>query len=281
MNRVILVAAVAAASLASACSSNAPDTEAPTGVSASAFSVFTDDFGSSPTSWGMFEEVVGNNTCYGTGIGSVQAVPVTRQQHSDSALRVLANAAASTSSNHVLAQKRLAVDAMAGRRIAQYRMMVMVDPLAGDGLHEGQTGPELSVQSTRVVGSVGYRTATAGIQYIANKWSGQGAWQIWTGPAGGSVAGWATLPATFRLTPGVWYQLTLEADYGSSTYQHLAVSTAGASLNLDLRAYPIVDEIKFTEAALWLTLESENAWSGCGGIYQYGVYYDDVRFDVH
>ena len=281
MTRKVLVAAIAAASLASACSSSAPDTEAPTGVSASAFSAFTDGFGTSPTSWGMFEEVVGNNTCYATGIGSVQAVPVTRQNHADSALRVLANAAGTTSSNHVIAQKRLADDVMAGRTTAQYRMMVMVDALAGDGLHEGEAGPEISLQNTRVVAGLGYRTATAGIQYVANKWNGQGAWHIWTGAAGGSVAGWATLPATFRLTPGVWYQVTLEADYGASTYRNLSVSTAGASLNLDLRPYAIVDEIKFSEAAFWLTLESENVWSGCGGVYQYGVYYDDVRLDVH
>ena len=44
---------------------------------------------------------------------------------------------------------------------------------------------------------------------------------------GGHVVHLATLPATFRLTPGVWYQVTLEADYGASTYRNLSVSTAG------------------------------------------------------
>ena len=282
MNVRRVTASIAMGALAVACSSSSPgDREATAADRAPLRSVFADDFETIPTSWGKFEEIVGGNACYRGGIGSVDAVAVAGPRRgSTQSLRVLANAAASTYSNHVIAQKRLSPGAFTDR-LLRYETWVMVDARAGDGIHEGQTGPEVSLQNTRLR-AAGYCTATAGIQYIANKWAGQGSWQVWTGAAGGTVAAWTTLAIPpYRLVPGAWYRLVLEVDYQSNTYRQLTVTAAGQpQLNVDLTAYAVVDEIKFTEAAFWVTLESENAWSTCGGAYQYGVYYDDLRLDA-
>src|SRR5262249_38103295 len=42
---------------------------------------------------------------------------------------------------------------------------------------------------------------------------------------------------------------------------------------------PIVPELKFSSEGLWATLESENAWSTCGSLFQYRTYYDDVTLE--
>lgn len=243
-------------------------------VSSPVFTDFTDDFDTSPTTWTTFEEVVGGNTCYGTGIASVSQVPSPRRKpkKSGGSLAVTANAAGSTFSNHVLAQKRLPTDGVDVR--LDYDVWAMIDPRAGDGLHEGQVGPEMSIQRTRLLPE-GWRTMTGGVQYVANKWSLQGEWHLWT-DRGDGTAGWVTINTGVVLTPGVWYRLTLGVDYATQKYRTLAVKGADKSFTLDLSARSIVKETKFSEDALWLTLESENAWSNCSSVFQYTVSYENV-----
>jgi hypothetical protein len=235
--------------------------------------VFPDGFESAPTTWTLFEEVVGGNACYGTGIGSV--AQTTEQAHSGSgSLRVWANQAGSLESDHVIAQQHLSTSGVSGRY--RYDVWSLVDPAAGDGLHEGQTGPEISLQNTRQVGAT-FATTTGGVQYVANKWSGQGTWNVWT-DTGSGAAGWVSF-ATQTLSPGVWYELALDVDYDANRYVSLAVTGGSVSLRVDLSSRVIVPESKFTQTALWATLEGENAWSTCSQDFQYRTYYDDVRVE--
>jgi hypothetical protein len=233
--------------------------------------LLSDSFESSPTPWGIFEEVVNGNACYATGIGAVDQT--TEQAHQGSgSLRVWANEALSTKSDHVIGQRLLGSSGVSGRY--RYDVWALIDPQAGDGLHEGQTGPEISLQNTRN-GPSGYRTTTGGIQYVANKWSGQGTWNVWT-DTGSGAAGWAPF-ATQVLTPGVWYELTLDVDYDANRYVAFTVAGGGLSLHFDLSSHVIVPESKFTAEAFWATLEGENAWSNCGqAAFEYRVYYDDA-----
>jgi len=232
--------------------------------------VFSDGFESSPTSWGIFEEVVGGNTCYATGIGSVEQT--TEQHHQGvGSLRVWANQPLSSQSDHVIAQQQLSTAGVTGRY--RYELWSLVDPQAGDGLHEGQTGPEFSLQNTRMLPQ-GYRTTTGGIQYVANKWSGQGTWNVWTDNGSGTAA-WAAF-ATQTLSPGTWYKLTLDVDYDANRYIAFSISGGSLDVSVDLSADTIVPEVKFTQEAFWATLEGENAWSACAQVFEYRVYYDDV-----
>jgi hypothetical protein len=198
------------------------------------------------------------------------------QAHSGAgALRVWANQAGSPESDHVIAQQHVSTSGVSGRY--RYDVWSLVDPSAGDGLHEGQTGPEMSLQNTRQVGSV-FETTTGGVQYVANKWSGQGTWNVWT-DTGSGTAGWVSF-ATQPLAPGVWYELTLDVDYDANRYVSLAVAGGSVSMHVDLSSRVIVRESKFTEQAFWATLEGENAWSNCGQQeFQYRTYYDDVRLE--
>ena len=59
--------------------------------------LFGDGFEESPATWTTFEEIVGGNPCYGSGIASVAQVTSPRR-YGQGSLRVAANAGASTSS---------------------------------------------------------------------------------------------------------------------------------------------------------------------------------------
>ena len=62
--------------------------------------------------------------------------------------------------------------------------------------------------------------------------------------------------------PGRWVQIALVANDATNRYESITVQGADVTMNkLSLSQYPIVGEQKFSEGALWLTLEGENAWS--------------------
>jgi hypothetical protein len=259
------------------CSTPATNEEETAAVSGT---LFTDNFDTMPTSWDRFEEIVGGIPdggvgCYTNDIGLVEQ---TTEQHQSGpgSLRVDANAARTVYSNHLIAHHPLGTTGVDTR--LTYSLWAFIDPQAGqDGLHEGQTGPELSLQRTRLESGV-WRTRTAGIQYIANRWSGQGTWQIWTDTGNGS-AGWVAFARNATLTPARWTQITLVANLATNRYESITVQGAGVSMKkLPLSQYSIVGEQKFYEDALQLTLEGENAWSNCGDfVYEYRVYYDAVK----
>jgi hypothetical protein len=234
--------------------------------------VFEDSF-ETDTNWMPFEEIVGGSPCYGTGIGSVMRSTDVAYDGSYSLL-VWANQARSTKSNHVIGGKRYSDSGQTG--IWRYEIHTYIAPNTKDF---GETGPEFSMQNTRYDTSVlTYTTSTAGIQYIANSDSpGADNWKVWREVAPG-IAGWHTF-MTQPLTAGVWYTLTLEANYINNRYNSFSIQSDSLSQTVDLSPYHIAAEDKFTEEAFVITLEGENRWNNCGtaGVYDYKVYYDQVR----
>lgn len=228
-----------------------------------------DSFESDPA-WGMFEEVVGNSPCYGSGIGEVSRQAGLAYDGSSS-LRVWANRALTTRSSHVIAQKRFSPTGQPGR----WRMEVSCY-LPPESAGRSQTGPEISMQNTRRE-PAGFRTSTAGLQYRASPWAEpRGNWAIWCEQSDG-VAGWQTFTVE-PLATGQWYRITLEADFDASCYRWVAIEGGGTSRWYWLQGVRIAHEAKFAEEAFWLTLEAENLWNNCGtaGAFDCWVAYDDV-----
>lgn len=232
--------------------------------------IFTDNF-ETETNWLLFEEIVGGNSCYGSGVGSVaRSVDVAYEGlHS---LLVWANQASSTKSNHLIGYKNYPNDNQTD--IWRYQVHAFIAPGTANS---GQTGPEFSLQNTRQIAPGQFRTSTAGIQYIANPFSSEkDNWQVWREAAPG-IAGWHTFMEQ-PITAGEWYTLTLEADYIDNHYVTFSIRGGGLNQLIDLSAYNIAAEDKFKEEAFVITLESENLWNTCGaaGAYDYKVYYDQV-----
>lgn len=232
--------------------------------------IFSDDFSGANT-WSMFEELVGSD--YRSGIGQVSRVASPSNDANGGSLLVFANSAASGYSNHLIANKRLSNSGMGGTLV--YDVYCRIDPTMAN---DGQTGPEISMQDTRETLPGQFRTTTAGIQYVDNRYAPAfQQWNVWTGS--GSVAGWVVIPnSTDNLVAGQWYHLALTADFDANRYLTFNVSGPGVDHTYDLSGYSIVPESKFTETAFWLTLEGENMWSGpLREVHQFAVNYDDAR----
>lgn len=232
---------------------------------------FRDGF-ETPSGWGIFEEIVGGSSCYGTDIGEVARATDVASDGAHS-LRVWANTTLSSKSNHVIAQKQVSNSGQTGR--LRYQLVAYIAP---ETATSGEAGPEFSMQNTRKISPGQFRTATAGIQYRANPFSPlHKSWGIWAEVAPGQAA-WQTFMTTDALVPGAWYFMAVEADYTTNRYVRFWLRGPGIHLSRDLSAYQIAQEAKFNEQALWLTLESENLYNNCGAAesYQYKVYYDDV-----
>lgn len=234
--------------------------------------VLEDDF-ESDSGWSLFEEIVGGNSCYDNGIGNV--VRSTDIAYSGFySLKVWANQSRSTKSNHVIASRKYSNQGQKGNW--RYQIHVYISPAT---VNSGQTGPEFSMQNTRQVAPSIFRTTTAGVQYIANPYSGYGDWNVWREQSPG-VAGWSTF-TTQVITHSVWYTLTLETDYTNNVYKSFSIEGGGINLSSDLSSYRIAQETKFTEDAFVITLEDENLWNNCGaaGVYDYIVYYDKLSLE--
>lgn len=235
--------------------------------------VFADDF-ETDKSWGIFEEIVGNNTtCYGSGIGSIQRSTDVAYNGMYS-LRVWANQTLSTKSNHVIAGKEVSAQGQWG--VWVYEVHAYIAP---ETAGKGEVGPEFSIQNTRQE-SVGiFKTSTAGIQYVANPASSSyGRWYVWE-QTGMGVATWQ-FAISQTLSAGKWYTLTVEADFSSNLYRKFSIQGDGINKLVDLPTKPIARESKgFAREAFIITVESENAWSNCGAVSptNYKVYYDDVE----
>lgn len=72
--------------------------------------------------------------------------------------------------------------------------------------------------------------------------------------------------------------MAVEVDYTTNQYRRFWLRGPRIHLSQELSAYQIAQEVKFTEQAFWLTLESENLYNNCGtaGSFHHKVYYDDV-----
>jgi hypothetical protein len=160
---------------------------------------FRDNF-ETPSGWGIFEEIVGGSSCYGDGIGEVARATDVASEGATS-LRVWANKTLSPKSNHVIAQKRVSSSGQTGR--LRYQLSAYVAP---ETATSGETGPEFSMQNTRMTSPGQFRTSTAGIQYRANRFSPlYQSWAIWAEVAPGQ-ADWLTFMTTDALRPGAWYR---------------------------------------------------------------------------
>jgi hypothetical protein len=233
--------------------------------------LFSDGF-ETDQGWGMFEEIVGGNPCYGTGIGEVARSTDVAFSGAYS-LRVWANKAGSLKSNHVIGQKQVFSTGQTGRLF--YSVQAYIAP---ETANSGETGPEFSMQNTRQIAPGQFRTTTAGIQYRANRFSPLYAtWAVWAEVAPG-VANWVTFTQTAPLVAGAWYSMIVEADYTTNQYVRFAIFGPGVQLVQDLSSYHIAQEAKFNQEAFWLTLEDENLFNNCGtaGSFNYKVYYDNA-----
>lgn len=214
---------------------------------------FTDNF-ETETNWLLFEEIVGGNSCYGSGVGSVARSTDVAYQGTHSLL-VWANQAFSTKSNHLIGYKNYPNADQTD--IWRYQVHAYI---AAGTANSGQTGPEFSLQNTRQTAPDQFKTSTAGIQYLANPFSSDvGNWQVWREVTPG-IAGWHTF-MNQPIVAGKWYTLTLEADYIANRYNTFSIQGDGLDQTIDLSAYDIAAEDKFTEEAFVITLESENLWN--------------------
>ena len=190
-------------------------------------------------------------------------------------LRVWANKEKGFKSNHIIGQKRISTSGQHGTWM--YSLHFFIEPEGTE--HVGETGPEFSMQNTRQIEPGVFRTTTAGIQYIANPASDQfGLLQIWTEQAPGE-ANWSAL-SNIEFEPGKWYFVSLEVDYDANKYVSLRIRDENTDLLVeDLTLIKIAEEEKFNEEAFWITLESENQFTGCEQqeiVRDYKVYYDNV-----
>lgn len=206
----------------------------------------------------MFEELVGSNACYADQLGRVET--------HEGGLRVWANAAGGSSSNHVIGARR----AFARGQTGVWEYAVSVQLPAETAVTRGQTGPEFSVQSTREIAPGTYRTHIAGIQYRRRpedwtRWE----WAVW------DDARWVSF-LDQPLQGNTWYRMVMRADLTTNRYVRFDLSGGGLSVSTDLSQHRIRPEEKFGEEALWITLESENLWSNCQAVYTFPLLYDDV-----
>ncbi|MCB9385196.1 MAG: hypothetical protein H6509_11315 [Bryobacterales bacterium] len=233
---------------------------------------FFDNF-ETDQSWQLFEEIVGQNPCYGDQIGEMARVP---GPSGGNALRLRADKARSNQSNHLIAYNRLLSQAATGRY--EYSLRFFLDPSGANS----QTGPEFSIQNTVLTSPGLYSTHVAAIQHQSSRFlSPAGPWAIWTQLPSGSP-GWKELFVR-PLTLGVWYTTSLEADFLRNEYVSFSLVGPGLNIELDLSGVPIgrTDGL-FSEETFEITLETENVWSNCGDpsiATDSMIYYDDAALE--
>jgi hypothetical protein len=220
--------------------------------------------------WGIFEEIVGGNACYGDSIGAVETSNEFAFVGAKS-LRVWANKAQSNFSNHVLANHQLYNNGVEGT--FRYSLRAY---MPANNWH-GQTGTEWSLQTTKGPQNLTY---IAGIQYVRNPWVPD-KWNIWHNGT------WVTIPSNvfnLVLATDAWYLFDLDFDLIHNKYLSMHIAGNGVDTTLNLQqtfanapnGYLIAGENRGFAPSTWLTLESENLWTGCSFVTDQKMYYDDV-----
>lgn len=233
--------------------------------------IFSDGF-EDEGQWRLFEEIVHGDSCYAEGIAAIER-SAGHARTGGYGFRVEANRAGIARSNHVIAGYQVYEHGTGGR----FRYIVH-GYLPGDSTG-GQTGPEFSVQNTRDAPGAD-STYTVGLQYLPNPEDGL-RWNIWHNGA------WVEF-MDLELEPEVWHRFVLEFDYEENRYIGFAVQGAGIDTSFDLRAasagrpagFTIGGEDKGFGPALWVSVECENAWTGCTAITRNWVYYDDISLEA-
>jgi hypothetical protein len=234
--------------------------------------LFSDNF-ETPQTWTIFEEIVAGNACYANNIGQVgRSTEVVFD--GTNALRVWSNMGQTTKSNHVIAAHHISTtQGITGR----LRFGTWVYNATNLGLT--QSSPELSLQSTRTVGSQNL-TFIAGIQYIGNQWIAD-KWNVWHNGQ------WQAIKATewgTTLVANTWYYLELEFDLTTNKYIGLKIQGGGINQFLDLSqpfqnapsGFQIGGEARNWTPSYFVTLESENLWTGCAQNHENKVFYDQI-----
>ena len=231
--------------------------------------VFFDDF-ETDKSWGIYEEIVGGDTCYATGIGAV-ARSDEYAFNGTFGLQVCANKLLTNKSNHVLGNKQISNTGLHGYYSLSCYAII---PQSADS---AQTGPEFSMQSTRNI-SGNNLTFTAGIQYVQNPWIPQ-KWWIWHN------ADWTALNDSIlnvHLEKNHWYYLQILFDNDIGKYLKFSIKDCSdttkidSSVNLIAYGFSISGENKGFLPASWITLEGENLWTTCSRPVQAKIFYDNV-----
>ncbi len=232
------------------------------------FTLFTTGFEDTAIHFTNFQEQV--DPCYTIVAGEVANVSDYAFAGAKS-MRVWANKTLTDSCNHVIAGYRVAGYPLHGA--VAYTLYAFIPPTPDTG----QTGPEFSIQSTRVMGADSL-TFTAGIQYVPNPWVGV-KWNIWQGHT------WVSLAPVFNaaLVENCWYRFSLYANYTDTTYDSLRIVSQNRTLHdldtvIDLNAYHINGDNKHFAPSAYLTAEATNLWTPCSAprATQSVVYYDDL-----
>lgn len=231
--------------------------------------------------WTLFEEDLQNHPCLLKGAGAVSRSTGSFKKGKGSLLVSSNKEGNKTGSNHVLAQRKLGSEGLSGK--FKYAALFYVNTTV---LPETQTGPEMSVQSTRGVklDSNGYairRTFIAGIQHVGNKHIAN-KWNIWAkNSAGGDVetAAWTPLPGAPNLDQNGWWQLILTLNYKANKYLNLKLKAPDKTVTkVNLKSFKIARENKFGDYAqggFGITLESQNMFD-CNSPRKFDAYYDNV-----
>ena len=233
---------------------------------------FHDGF-ESAGSWQTFDEQVNASPCYGLG-GLVVPSPEVAHRGSQS-LKVHANPAKSPLANHLIAYNMVSGSAASGP--ARYQAWVYQEPARPGSV--GETGPEVSVQSTKSVGNA-FITSIAGVQYLANpadtdKYQ---MWNLWQQID--NIADWQPL-VKLPIERATWYLLTIEANFTTNKYTRFSLKGGSVDTTIDLSSFTLgSQDKKFTNEATVLTLEAENASNNCGAAAptDFAMFYDDVAF---
>jgi Secretion system C-terminal sorting domain len=236
---------------------------------------FYDAFETAQT-WTIFEELVSGNACYGDNLGQVARSTDFAHEGSTS-LRVWSNKNGSTKSNHVIAAHHISnTEGITGRlRVGMWAYCATTLGLT-------QSSPELSLQSTRLVGGQNL-TYIAGIQYIGNQWI-TNKWNIWHNGVWKAIQ-FSEFGTT--LVSNTWYYLELEFDMTTNRYIAFKIQGGGLNATLDLTqnfqnansGFLIGAEARNWTPSYFVTAESENLWTTCGQIYENKVYYDEIKVE--
>jgi hypothetical protein len=237
--------------------------------------LYFDNFETAQT-WTIFEELVAGNACYGGNIGEVARSTEVAHEGSTS-LRVWSNKNGSTKSNHVIAAHHISnTDGITGRlRVGMWAYCATTIGLT-------QSGPEFSLQSTRLVGGQNL-THIAGIQYIGNQWI-TNKWNIWHNGVWKEIQ-FSEFGTT--LTSNTWYYVELEFDMTTNRYIAFKIQGSGLNQTLDLTqnfqnatsGFLIGAEARNWTPSYFVTAESENLWTTCTQVHENKVYYDEVKVE--
>ncbi len=235
---------------------------------AAQLTLFATGFEDTSVRFANYQEQV--DPCYTVTAGAVDNVgdyPFTGAK----SMRVWANKLLTDSCNHVIAGYRVAGYPLHGA--VCYTLHAFVPPTPDTA----QTGPEFSIQSTRIMGGDSL-TFTAGIQYVPNPWVSV-KWNIWQGHT------WVSLASVFNaeLVKNCWYRFSMYANYTDTAYDSLRIVSANRALHdldtlIDLSAYHINGDNKHFAPSAYLTAEATNLWTPCSAprATQSVVYYDDL-----